>query len=136
MARRPTDVPTVLSEETARVADDLVTRVTAHIKSKSAQAQAEKLYITLGVLADLLEARSRKEPTEDERAAQEIDNILLRMDHGIVREQEAMDALLSRLRTTLDPQPSEWHFPMSVSVVACPQDRGSIRASNQGPQFT
>jgi putative thioredoxin len=37
---------------------------------------------------------------EDELAAREIDNILSRLEPGIAREQEAMDALLSRLRTT------------------------------------
>jgi hypothetical protein len=39
--------------------------------------------------------------SDDETAAQEIDNILARLDRGIAREQDAMDALLSRLRTTL-----------------------------------
>jgi putative thioredoxin len=38
---------------------------------------------------------------EDELAAREIDNILSRLDSGIEREKMAMDALLSRLRTTL-----------------------------------
>ena len=80
-----------------RRSDDQIPRLIEELQQNKG-ASYENVLLHLRV-ADAL-TRERDPQELDGPAAQEIEQIIARLDTGIAEERKAMDALLSRLRTT------------------------------------